>query len=426
MSHYSLVKIFFICFSAMLISACDIFTGPESYYHTDTTGLRSLMATAYASIQREGTVPPHAARIYAYTAIAYYEGLRLGYPSTRSLAGQLNGLLALPTPSKKHLEWDQVGINAASYVLSELLKQNKALHHDTVQGISALLSTNAGTSEVQYGALLGKEILEYANTDGFLTTRGKQWSAPVSAQAWVPTAPAFAPALEPYWGSLRPFVMKPDYSECVPKAIPSYSEDPESEMYKQAKTVYDISKSLTEDQRSIAIFWADSPAETGTPPGHWIMIGRQMIEEKKLSLLEAADLFVRMSIGLNDAFMAGWYCKYRFNLLRPITAIQRFIDPSWTPLLITPNFPEYVSGHSVGSGASSSVLTSLLGTTSFIDRTHLSRGLGSRSFRSFLDAANEAANSRLYAGIHYPMGNHEGLLVGQCVGSLVSVRIQTH
>src|SRR6266542_5534709 len=131
-------------------------------------------------------------------------------------------------------------------------------------------------------------------------------------------------------------------------------------------------------------------------------------------------MYARVGVALGDSFIACWHAKYRANVVRPITYIRRHIDPRWSPLLMTPPFPEYPSGHSVVSAAAAEVLTARFGQTPFTDRTHAARGLRARTFGSFHAAAAEAALSRLYGGIHYPMANEDGLTQGRCIGRRVA------
>jgi PAP2 superfamily len=135
-------------------------------------------------------------------------------------------------------------------------------------------------------------------------------------------------------------------------------------------------------------------------------------------LRRAADVAVRLGVALSDAFICCWETKYRYNVLRPITYVRRQIDPDGgDPLpLVTPPFPEYTSGHSVQSGAAATVLTERLGELAFTDRTHEPRGLPPRDFTSFWEAAEEAAISRLYGGIHYRRAIEQGLAQGVRIG----------
>jgi hypothetical protein len=120
---------------------------------------------------------------------------------------------------------------------------------------------------------------------------------------------------------------------------------------------------------------------------------------------------------LADAFIQCWRTKYAWNLVRPVTYIRAHFDPTWSPLVTTPPFPEYTSGHSSQSAAWAEVMTSLFGDGyEFTDGTHGDAGLAPRSFRSFREAAGEAAVSRLYGGIHYRFGNDNGFDAGTCVG----------
>jgi hypothetical protein len=178
-----------------------------------------------------------------------------------------------------------------------------------------------------------------------------------------------------------------------------------------------VTTHLTDEQHAIARFWSDDPGATPTPPGHSISILTQVIRMLDASLGQAADAYARVGVAVADAIIACWRTKYQFNLIRPVTYVRRVIDPAWTPLLITPPFPEYTSGHSVQSGAAARVLTDLFGPVSFTDHTHDARGQPARSFSSFTDAAREAAISRLYGGIHFHAAIERGLEQGDCIGA---------
>jgi PAP2 superfamily len=126
----------------------------------------------------------------------------------------------------------------------------------------------------------------------------------------------------------------------------------------------------------------------------------------------------RLSMAVADAFIGCWQQKFEHNVLRPVSYIRRVIDKTWEPLLITPPFPEYPSGHSVQSGAAEVVLTQFFGDNfSFEDKTHVREKMPVRTFSSFKAAAEEAALSRLYGGIHFRNGNEQGLVQGRCIGA---------
>jgi hypothetical protein len=218
------------------------------------------------------------------------------------------------------------------------------------------------------------------------------------------------------------------YEACAPAPPPVYAEDPGSEFYAHARAVYDTGRSLTDEQRTIAQFWADNPGVTGTPPGHWIAIMGQLARADALSLMAVAEGFARLGIAVADAFIGCWQTKYTSNLLRPVTYMQHAIDPTWAPYLSTPPFPEYTSGHATQSAVAAVVLTAMFGIRAFTDITHTDHGLmptlAPRTFSSFDEAAAEAAISRVYAGIHFPFGSQQGLVQGRCIGQVILDRLQ--
>jgi hypothetical protein len=189
--------------------------------------------------------------------------------------------------------------------------------------------------------------------------------------------------------------------------------------------VYDVGRALTEEQRQTVLYWADNPGQTGTPVGHWLAIGSQLVTQLRLSSQQAAELFVLVTLAQADAFIAIWHEKYRLSVIRPVTYIRRYIDSTWTPAIVTPPFPEYPSGHSGQSASAATVLTTLLGPVTFEDSTDLALGHPVRRYGSFQEAADEAAESRLYGGIHFPMGNENGKALGRCVGRMVLARLHT-
>src|SRR2546427_8671281 len=202
---------------------------------------------------------------------------------------------------------------------------------------------------------------------------------------------------EPYWDRLRPFVLT-SLDQCAPPPPLSYSETPGSEFYGQVKAVYDTGRTLTAEQREIALYWADNPGESGTPPGHWLLIASQLVGEQHLDADRSAELFVLTTVAMADAFISCWHEKFSFSLVRPVTYIRRVIDPQWHTLIPTPPFPEYTAGHAVQSGAAPGVLTALLGDRPFADSTHVNIGRPGRRFASFRAAADEGGGSRPSAG----------------------------
>jgi hypothetical protein len=172
---------------------------------------------------------------------------------------------------------------------------------------------------------------------------------------------------------------------------------------------------------AIALYWADDPGLTGTPPGHSLSILSQVLVQQGSALGVAAEAYARVGLAVADAFIACWWTKYEYNLLRPITYVHEVLaDPAWITPVNTPPFPEYTSGHSVQSAATAQVLTGLFGEMTFTDHTHGELGLAPRTFTSFFAYAEEAAISRLYGGIHFRSAIELGIEQGKCIGERVN------
>jgi hypothetical protein len=210
----------------------------------------------------------------------------------------------------------------------------------------------------------------------------------------------------------------PDGAACPLPPPPAYSEEPDSAFMREATEVLEIRRGITEEQRAIARFWSDDPMLSPTPPGHWISIATLALDAQGADIERRAEVMAKLSVALADAFIGCWHEKFRWNYVRPVTAIRAHLDPGFEPLLITPPFPEYPSGHSTQSAAAAEVLTDLFGDGfAFTDTTHDDDGLPARSFPSFRAAAEEAALSRLYGGIHFRSAIERGLEQGRCIGA---------
>lgn len=379
----------------------------------------------YDRIRFERSAPMVAARLIGYAEVALYESVVPGMPDHLSLGGQLNGLPPLPAVdahSKYH--WPSVANRALAATLRGLLPAAAPETRSAIDALEARLAEDYGRAvalpilarSIAHGSRVAEAILQWASTDGYATLNNCPFTPPAGDGLWVPTPPAFRPALQPCWGDLRPFAL-PAADACAPPPHPSYSTDPASAFYAEGKDVYDTVNGLTPEQREIALYWSDDPGTTGTPAGHSLTIAVQAIEQYNLMLDTAAEALARVGIGVADGFISCWKTKFIYNLLRPVTYVNSTLgDPAWLPILATPPFPEYTSGHSVQSGAAAEVLTDLLGPIAFTDFTHVDRGFAPRSFDDFFEAAQEAAISRLYGGIHYRAAIDRGVEQGVCVG----------
>jgi len=382
--------------------------------------------------QTAGFSPPVASRAFAYAGVALYEALVPGMADHRSLAGQLNGLPELPRAGKNRVyHWPTVANSSLAAILRSLFPTAPAEGRAGIDSMEARFAARSRPGlppgvyrrSVDRGQEVAAAIFEWSKSDGghegYLRNFPPDYVPPAGPGLWVPTPPGFLPALQPFWGSCRTFAVASG-SACPPGDHTPYSEEPSSHFYAEAVEVYETVNDLTPERRDVALFWSDDPGITPSPPGHSISILTQVLRQEGSSLAMAAEAFAKTGIAVEDAFVCCWHLKYRYNLLRPVTFIQARIDPSWVPFLATPPFPEYTSGHSVQSGAAAQVLTELFGDVAFTDHTHDSRGLAPRSFGSFLEAAEEAAISRLYGGIHFRPAIELGLEQGRCIGERVS------
>ncbi len=381
---------------------------------------------AYTLVREESLSPPVAARTFGYLGVALYEALVPGMPGYQSLAGQLNDLQTMPKPADPGYHWPTVANSVLAATMEKLLNtgssstQIHALEEQFTREFKPELPPGVYKRSVERGQAISQAILRWAASDGYEIYKDCPYFPPTGAGLWVPTPPGFRLPLLPCWGNLRPFILNLG-SECSPSPPITYSEDPESDFYQEAWEVYSVVNNLNSEQLGIAQFWADSPGQTGTPPGHSISILSQILIKEGSSLETAAEAYARVGIALADSFIACWQTKYQYNVLRPITYIHNVIgDTDWSTPIVTPPFPEYPSGHSVQSAAAAQVLTDMFGEVAFTDYTHASLGYAPRTFMSFFAFAEEAAISRLYGGIHYRAAIERGLEQGRCIGQRVN------
>ena len=376
-----------------------------------------------------GFSPPVASRVLAYAGLTLYEALVPGMEGYRSLAGSLPWLGPLPSAGhNRAYDWPTVAKAALATALRGLFPASQSAQIDALEArvearLRGVLPPGVRERSKRRGDEVAAAVFEWAKGDGghegYLSNFPASYVPPVGPGLWVPTPPGFLPALQPFWGRNRCLALVAS-ADCPPGPHPQYSEDPASRFHAEALEVYETVNALTPEQETIARFWSDDPVATATPAGHSLSIATQVLRREGASLAATAETYARVGIAVCDAFVACWHQKFDHNLLRPVTYLRR-LDPGWLPVLVTPPFPEYPSGHSVQSGAACQVLSDLFGDGyAFVDHTHDTRGLAPRGFGSFFEAAEEAAISRLYGGIHFRAAIERGLDQGRCIGQTVS------
>jgi hypothetical protein len=383
-----------------------------------------------------GFSPPVASRAFGYLGVALYEALVPGMPGAQSLASQLNDLVDPPPAYDDVYYWPAVASSALATTTRALFPTAPEASQSAITALEAEFS-NAFARFVPPGVLkrslrrgerVAAHIIAWAASDGghegYLTNFPPDYVPPSGPGLWIPTPPGFQAALQPSWGTNRPFVLASG-AEHDPGPPPAFSTEPGSAFHTEALEVYETVNTLTDEQRAIALFWADDPGQTATPPGHSLSILTQVIEERDANLAIAAEAYAKAGMAVADAFISCWSCKYRYHLIRPISYIQQEIDAGWgvgerALPVTTPPFPEYTSGHSAQTGAFAQVLFDLFGDFTFTDHTHDARGLSPRTFSSCFAMAEETAISRLYGGIHFRSAIERGLAQGKAIGRQVS------
>jgi hypothetical protein len=385
--------------------------------------------------------PPVASRIYFYAHASAYEIFIQEHDTYKSLRGQIAHFPAIPLPTEK-ISYPLAGV----YAMLETGKNltfSEQMMADSIETILHLyrkkISTSLWNASIAYGKKISDVILQWARQDRYVETRKqKRYSFLKDEGKWLPTPPMYMAAVEPHWRDIRTLLLD-SASQFKPEEPPPFSSKKESVFYEMAHHVYATSKQLTAEQKEIANFWDCNPFAVSvhghinyatkklSPGGHWLSIVEIASKQVHADLVKTSAAYTLTSIALFDGFISCWDEKYRSQLIRPESYIHAYIDEAWTPLLQTPPFPEYTSGHSVISTAAATVLSDFFGDEFlFNDTSEEAYGLKMRTFSSFQEACNEAAISRLYGGIHYlpaiELGQAQGKKVGQHVLKKLTLR----
>jgi len=380
--------------------------------------------------------PPVASRIYGYTSLAAYEAIRYSNPGYNSITAQLRGFGKPPEP-KAGVKYNYtLAATSAFFAVAHKVTFSIDSLKKYEARVYAMYKDNMDDStyarSMAFGEKIGKYILKRAAVDNYPQTRGKpRFLGNDNPGNWHPTPPDYLDGVEFCWGTMHTFAV--DTSTMFPlPSPPAFSEDKNSEYFRQTMEVYNQSKNITPEQKTIAKFWDDNPfviEHNGhmmfankkiTPGGHWIGITAIACKQTHADVVKTAQAYALTSIALFDAFICGWQVKYETNYIRPVTIINDKIDHDWLPMLQTPPFPEYPSGHSDISGASAVVLTHLFGDNFAYQDTSDLRYIGmQRHFDSFLKAADETSISRFYGGIHFRNSVNQGAVQGKQVGEYI-------
>jgi hypothetical protein len=375
--------------------------------------------------------PPVASRAFAYFGVIGFEAMASGRSDMVSLAGQLRDLKPPPQREPGAAYDDALVLDAALSSATRRFFDNtgptgqramQAMDDKLTPTVAAGLAADVVERSQRYGRAMGAFVGDWADGDGrnVIVNMGfpLEFKLKDGPEHWKPTstiAQQQKPLL-PDWGANRSFAM-PSGAACDLPPPETFSTAKDSAFYQQAQEVEEDVVHITSEHKEIARFWSDDPMLSTTPPGHWVQIALQLSDRVNLPIDRRVDLLARLGVATADAFIGCWQTKFEYDAVRPVTYIRANIDADFAPFLITPPFPEYPSAHSTQSGAAATVLTQAFGDNfAFEDSAHVRDGLPPRKFTSFWAAADEAAISRVYGGIHFRAAIERGLDQGRCVG----------
>jgi hypothetical protein len=367
-------------------------------------------------------------RNFAYTGIALYEAVLPGMPGYQSLAGQLTDMPRMPAvePNKKY-HWPTSANAALSFIIKNLYATNISdAYKASIDSLETALNTTYQTEiadaetfqrSVNFGKAVAQKIFDWSKTDGSLASYPAFVNSTV-VSAWTPTAPNPTTPFAPNWGSNRQFVQG-SFNGTSSPLPPAYSTDRGSDYYKMVKEVYDVSQTLTDEQKACALYYRDNPGfQSGT---HYICIFEQVMQTENPRVDFYAVAMAKVGISIAEAQINCWKIKYTTLVDRPTRYIREVMGyTSWSPFLSTPGHPDFPSGHSQTGGAFATAMSSIFGNNYKITlHTYDNLGMARRSYNSFNEMADDIGKSRVYAGIHYTYSCVEGCKQGNKIAANV-------
>ena len=435
-------KILFLVFSTFLFASCsqedqEIVVTADDFHAANDQVSKTMVHDIFS--------PPVASRVYAYSNIAAYEVMAQFDEKYQSLAGQLTNLEAVPAPESDLTNPEVAAIVAFYDISTSLVFSEDRMKVKSDSLFTEWKNTNERSFKVSeaYGKKVAAHIKDWMKQDNYAETRTMpKFSILTDDESrWQPTPPSYMDGIEPHWMKIRPFAIA-EANQFRPAPPPEFSLEEGSKFHTEMMEVYNIREKIAQDEENseemaIAKFWDCNPyvsilrghlmfaTKKITPGGHWMGIVKIACKKDDADFSKSVYAYSKTAIAIADGFISCWDEKYRSNLVRPETLINKYLDENWTSVLQTPPFPEYTSGHSVISGAAAIALTDIFGDNfAFEDDTEVSFGLPVRNFESFKHASEEAANSRLYGGIHYRSAIEVGLIQGKELGNYVVNKLQ--
>ena len=424
-----------VCAFLVLCGACKRI---DSNIQLNNSDINKVVAQMTEVMVHDVTSPPLAARFYAYTCLAGYEVISQTDSTVKSMYGLLRDYPKIQKPKIENGYNPTLTAVFAMYAVAEKLQPSGfLLKTDQTNFIDSCKKKGFDDNEINlsmaYADSVGKQILAYAKSDGYNNISNlPRYKTKGNPGSWQLTPPAYILPVEPYFQTIRKLTLD-SAGQFSPPPPALYSLNKSSKFFKFLNANFKKGETdLTQNEKNIANFWDCNPFSVRneghmmiglkkiSPGAHWMGITGIACKKADKKFAETMKIFTVQSVALLDGFISCWDAKYRTNRIRPETAIRAILDPTWKPFLQTPPFPEYTSGHSVISASSATILTFYFGDKfSYIDDVEKKFGIPPTTFQSFRQAADQAAISRFYGGIHFMDAIDNGVIEGNKVGDWV-------
>ena len=384
--------------------------------------------------------PPVAARVFAYSNLAALQVLANDGTHFKSLKGKVSNLHNIPAPpSNTKIDYPFASMIAMTKVAKQLTFSDETMQQliDSVKTLAkdSGMPDDIFSNSTKYGNQVADSVIAWSKKDNYAETRGARFVLSDKEGHWAQTPPGYFDAVEPLWQTIRCTVMD-SANMFPPKGLPPFSKDTSSTFYKMAIDVMNVGNSLDSTQKWIANFWdcnnfklhisghAMYATKAMSPVGHWMEIVGTISKNNDADFYKTVYAYTCVSLGIFDAFICCWFTKYKYDVIRPETYINRYIDPKWLPYLQTPPFPEYNSAHSTISASSDVILSTIYKNTAFKDSSEREWGWPDRHFKTVDEAAVEVSWSRYFGGIHYRSSVVDAYEQGKKIGALVIGRLK--
>jgi hypothetical protein len=375
---------------------------------------------AQQALMTANTSPIASSRALAIVQVAVFDAV--------------NGIERRYTPI--HVDFDApagasrraAAVQAAYATLVKLFPSQKpTLDAERDASLASIASDDAAedsqsiTRGIAWGQQVADDIVLWRSTDG-LVPAPPPFLGGMGVGQWRPTPPGFLPGAGPQFAHMTTWALNSP-SQFRPSGPPALTSDQYAADLNEVKEIGSLNSSTrTAEQTQIAVFW------NGNTPAYWNRVATLVADERHLTLSQNARLLALLNVSMADAVISCWDAKYTYVSWRPITAIRLAStdgnpatpeDAGWTPLLVTPNHPEYPSGHATVSPAAAVVLGTYFGNDAEFTLTSETLPGVVRAYNSFSEAADEAFDARIYGGIHFRSACRDGRALGTQVGSFV-------